>query len=196
MANIGLRNAKYNQIDYTTKKYKALINSTVPVLGKLIDAKLTENRSDVSLFADDSLAEYDNSFTGASIALTLSDVSDDVYAELKGCTISSSEITENENDNSPEIGYGHVITKMVNGVKKYKVEFLPRIKVTKITADAKTKGEAIEFNTVSLEAKVMALNEKINNIASGTWHIIKTFDSLSDANTYLNGLLTPNGGSI
>ncbi len=196
MPNIGLRNAKYNQIDYSTNKYKALTNSTVPVLGKMIDAKLTENRSDVSLFADDGLAEYDNTFTGGSIALTLSDVDDATYAEVKGCTISNSEITENEEDTSPEIGYGHIVTKMVNSVKKYKVEFLPRIRVTKITADAKTKGETIEFNTVSLEGKVMSLNKAINGLSVGTWHIVKTFDTLSAAMTYLDGLLTPTGGSI
>jgi phi13 family phage major tail protein len=191
MANIGLRNAKYNQIDYETNKYKALVDSKVPVLGKMIDAKLTENRSDASLFADDGLAEYDNSFTGGSIALTLADVDDDTYAEVKGCTISNSELTENEEDSSPEIGYGHIITKMVNGVKKYKVEFLPRIIVTKITADAKTKGESIEFNTVSLEGKVMALNKAINGLQVGDWHKVKTFDTLAAAVTYLDGLLTP-----
>lgn len=191
MANIGLRNAKYNLIDYTTNKYKALTNSVVPVLGKMIDAKLTENRSDVSLFADDSLAEYDSSFTGGSIALTLADVDDATYAEIKGCTISSTEITENEEDSSPEIGYGHIVTKMVNGVKKYKVEFLPRIRVTKITADAKTKGETIEFNTVSLEGKVMALNKAVNGLQVGDWHKVKTFDTLAAAITYLDGLLTP-----
>lgn len=191
MANIGLRNAKYNLIDYTTNKYKALTNSTVPVLGKMIDAKITENRSDVSLFADDVLAEYDNSFTGASIALTLADVDDSTYAEVKGCTIASTEITENEDDSSPEIGYGHIVTKMVNGAKKYKVEFLPRVRVTKITADAKTKGESIEFNTVSLEGKVMALNRAINGLQVGDWRKIKTFDTLAAAVTYLDGLLTP-----
>lgn len=191
MANIGLRNAKYNQIDYETNKYKALVDSKVPVLGKMIDAKLTENRSDAQLFADDGLAEYDNAFTGGSIALTLADVDDDTYAEVKGCTISNSELTENEEDSSPEIGYGHIITKMVNGVKKYKVEFLPRIRVTKITADAKTKGESVEFNTVSLEGKVMALNKAINGLQVGDWHKVKTFDTLAAAITYLDGLLTP-----
>lgn len=191
MANIGLRNAKYNLIDYAINKYKALTNSVVPVLGKMIDAKLTENRSDVSLFADDSLAEYDSSFTGGSIALTLADVDDATYAEIKGCTISSTEITENEEDSSPEIGYGHIVTKMVNGVKEYKVEFLPRIRVTKITADAKTKGETIEFNTVSLEGKVMALNKAVNGLQVGDWHKVKTFDTLAAAITYLDGLLTP-----
>lgn len=191
MANIGLRNAKYNQIDYETNKYKALVDSKVPVLGKMIDAKLTENRSDASLFADDGLAEYDNAFTGGSIALTLADVDDETYSVVKGCIITEGELTENEEDSSPEIGYGHIITKMVNGVKKYKVEFLPRIKVTKITADAKTKGESIEFNTVSLEGKVMALNKAINGLQVGDWHKVKTFDTLAEAVTYLDGLLTP-----
>lgn len=191
MANIGLRNAKYNLIDYTTNKYKTLTNSAVPVLGKLIDAKLTENRSDVSLFADDTLAEYDSSFTSGSVAITLSDVDDETFATVKGCTIATSEITENENDSTPEMGYGHIVTKMVDGVKKYKVEFLPRIRVTKITADAKTKGETIEFNTVSLEAKVMSLSKAINGMQVGDWRKVKTFDTLSAATTYLDGLLTP-----
>ena len=157
----------------------------------MIDAKLTENRSDASLFADDGLAEYDNAFTGGSIALTLADVDDETYSVVKGCIITEGELTENEEDSSPEIGYGHIITKMVNGVKKYKVEFLPRIKVTKITADAKTKGESIEFNTVSLEGKVMALNKAINGLQVGDWHKVKTFDTLAEAVTYLDGLLTP-----
>ena len=191
MANIGLRNAKYNQIDYETNKYKALVDSKVPVLGKIIDAKLTENRSDASLFADDGLAEYDNAFTGGSIALTLADVDDETYSVVKGCVITEEELTENEEDSSPEIGYGHIVTKMVNSVKKYKVEFLPRIRVTKITADAKTKGESIEFNTVSLEGKVMALNKAINGLQVGDWHKVKTFDTLAEAVTYLDGLLTP-----
>lgn len=191
MANIGLRSAKYNQIDYETNKYKALVDSKVPVLGKMIDAKLTENRSDASLFADDGLAEYDNAFTGGSIALTLADVDDKTYSVVKGCVITEGELTENEEDSSPEIGYGHIVTKMVNSVKKYKVEFLPRIRVTKITADAKTKGESIEFNTVSLEGKVMALNKAINGLQVGDWHKVKTFDTLPEAVTYLDGLLTP-----
>ena len=46
MANIGLRNAKYNKIDYTTKKYKTLTDSKVPVLGRLIDASLSEKRNE------------------------------------------------------------------------------------------------------------------------------------------------------
>lgn len=192
MANIGLRYAKYNKLDYETKKYKALGESgKVPVIGKLIDAKLTEDRNETSLFADDSLAEYDNSFKGGTVAITVDDVDDPTYSDIKGCVVKEGEITENEDDMSPEIGYGNIVTKIKNGERKYKVEFLPRVRVTKITADAKTKGENIEFNTVSLEAKVMALQEEFNGLKRGDWRKIETFDTLEEAITYLDSLLTP-----
>lgn len=191
MANIGLRNARYNLIDNTTKKYKTLTNSKVPILGRLIDAKLSEDRGEASLYADDMLAEYDSTFTGAKLSITLDNVDDDTYSKIKGCTISSKEITENQDDSAPEMGYGHIITKMVNGVKQYKVEFLARIKINSITADAKTKGESIEFNTVSIEAKVMPLIEAINGMNVGDWKKSETFDTLTEAQTYLDGLLTP-----
>lgn len=191
MANVGLRNAKYNIIDNTTKKYKALTNSKVPILGKLIDAKLSEDRGEASLFADDGLAEYESTFSGGKLTLTVDDVDDVTYAAIKGCENNEGEITENQDDSAPELAYGHIITKIVNGVKKYKVEFLARIKINSITADAKTKGESIEFNTVSIEAKVMPLIEAINGLEVGDWKKVKTFDTLEAATTYLDGLLTP-----
>lgn len=192
MANIGLRNARYNEIDYTTKKYKALTDSIVPTLGRMIDAKLTEDRGEASLYAEDMLAEYESTFTGGKLNLTLDNIDDETYADIKGCVITEDgEVIENQDDVAPELGYGHIVTKMVNGVKQYKVEFLARIKVTSITADAKTKGESIEFNTVSIEAKVMPLIEEINGLKAGEWKKSETFDTFQKAQTYLDKLLTP-----
>ena len=169
MAGIGLRYAKYNQIDYDTKKYKALAQGKVPTLGKLVDAKFSEDRSDASLYADDALAENDTSFKSASLSLTIAEVEDEIYADVKGCKVSEKEVTENIDDTAPELGYGHIVVKMINGVKKFKVEFLPRIKITNITQDAKTKGENIEFSTASIEAKVFALTEAINGLKVGDY---------------------------
>lgn len=191
MANIGLKNARYNQIDYTTNKYKTLKDTKVPVLGKLIDAKLSEDRNDVALYADDEQAEHDASFKKATLTATFSDVDDKVYAEIKGCTTSTDELTENENDVAPELGYGHIVTKVVNNVKSYKVEFLPRIQITKITSDGKTKGESIEYGTTSIEATVMALKADMNGMKAGDWKKVQTFKTYAEAETYLNSLLTP-----
>ena len=192
MASIGLRNAKYNQIDYTTKKYKDLTDSIVPVLGRLIDAKITEDRNNTELRADDTVAEKDLSFKGGTVNITVDDVTDEVYAEIKGITITESkEVTDNSEDKAPEIGYGHIVTRIYKGIKSYKVEFLPRIQITKITADRKTKGESIEYNTVSIEAKLMELEEEINGMKIGDWKKVKSFTTLAEAQEYLDGLLTP-----
>lgn len=191
MASIGLRNAKYNQIDYTTSKYKSLEDSKVPVLGRLIDAKINEERNSTELRADDIIAEKDKSFKGGTVTITVDDVTDETYADVKGCSVSEKEVTDNSEDIAPEIGYGHIVTKIYKGVKSYKVEFLPRIQITKITADRKTKGESIEYNTVSIEADIMELEEPINGMKVGDWKKTETFATLVEAQTYLDGLLTP-----
>lgn len=192
MASTGLRTAKYNKIDYTTKKYETLVKeSIVPTLGRLIDAKITEDRNNTKLFADDVIAEKDTSFKGGTVTITVDDVTDETYADVKGCSISEKEVTDNSADVAPEIGYGHIVTKIYKGVKSYKVEFLPRIQITKITADRKTKGESIEYNTVSIEADVMELEEPINGMKVGDWKKSETFSTLAEAQTYLDKLLTP-----
>lgn len=191
MASIGLRNAKYNKINYTTKKYNELTDSKVPILGRLIDAKFTEDRNNTKLHADDKIVEKDKSFKGGTIAITVDDVDDKTYSDVKGCVIDKDEVTENSEDVAPEIGYGHIVTKIYDGVKKYKVEFLPRVEITKITADRKTKGESIEYNTVSIEGNVVELEEEINGMKVGDWKKTQTFTTLTEAQTYLDGLLTP-----
>ena len=191
MASIGLRTAKYNKIDYTTKKYATLENSIVPVLGRLIDAKPNPEKNGTKLYADDKEAESDTSFKGGTVNITVDDVTDEVYADIKGCTITEKEVIDNSEDIAPEFGYGHIVTKIYKGVKSYKVEFLPRIQITKVTADRKTKGESIEYNTVSIEADLKELEEEINGMKVGTWRKMKTFTTLSEAQTYLDELLTP-----
>lgn len=62
MASIGLRTAKYNKINYTTKKYEELKkDSIVPILGRLIDAKPNPEKNSTKLYADDKEAENDSS---------------------------------------------------------------------------------------------------------------------------------------
>ena len=80
MASIGLRTAKYNKIDYATKKYAALAKeSIVPVLGRLIDAKVNPEKNSTKLYADDIEAESDTSFKGGTVNITLDDVTDEQF---------------------------------------------------------------------------------------------------------------------
>ena len=191
MARVGFKKAKYNKIDPATSKYKALTGSTVPMFEKVVDESFEAEYNNAELFANDALCESDYSFKKGTLSVTVADDKDEFLAELFGNTVSQSEVTSSNEDIAPEFGYGHIIPKLVEGAKKYKVEFFPRIKFNKATGDNASRGESVEFKTTSLEATVYPVDKPINGIPAGVWEKHETFDTLSEAETYLDGLLTP-----
>lgn len=190
MARIGFKKGKYNKIDPQTKKYAAVTDG-VPCLEKVIDEKFSAEFNSAELYADDALAETDYTFKKGSLSITVANDDDEKDAELMGNTIAEGEVTKNITDTAPEVGYGHIVTKMVNGVRKYKVEFFPRVKFTKITTDAKTRGESVEFGTTSIEGVVYPLDAAMNGYPAGTWEKHQTFETEAEAEAYLDKCLTP-----
>lgn len=190
MARIGYKKAKYNKVDTETKKYAA-ITGGVPRLEKVIDEKFAPEYNSAELYADDELAETDYSFKKGSLTITIADDDDEKDAFLMGNTFEDGEVTKKVSDTAGEFGYGHIVTKMVNGVRKFKVEFFPRVKFTKITTDAKTRGESVEFGTTSVEAVVYPLQADFNGMTTGTWEKHQTFATESEAEAYLDACLTP-----
>lgn len=191
MASIGYKKAKYNKIDAETKKYATLTEDKVPCLTRVIDEKFSPEYNSAELYADDGLAETDYSFKKGGLAITIADDDDERDAFLMGNTVTEGEVTKTIDDTAPEVGYGHIITKMVKGVKKYKVEFFPRVKFTKITTDGKTRGESVEFGTTSVEATVYPLEADFNGMKAGTWEKHQTFATETEAEAYLDECLTP-----
>lgn len=191
MARIGFKQAKYNKIVGGT--YASLTSNAVPVFEKVIDEKFAPEYNNAELYANDGIAESDYSFKKGTLSLTIADDDDKLCAELLGNTVGTQggEVTSNIADTAPEFGYGHIIPKMVGGARKYKVEFFPRVKFTKITSDNKTRGEGVEFSTTTVEGTVMPLDVAINGLAVGDWEKHNTFATLTEAETYLDGLLTP-----
>ena len=191
MARIGFKKGKYNKIDPETKKYAA-VTGGVPCLEKVIDEKFSAEFNSAELYADDAIAETDYTFKKGTLAITVANDDDEKDAELMGNTIADGEVTKNITDTAPEVGYGHIVTKMVNGVRKYKVEFFPRVKFTKITTDAKTRGESVEFGTTAIEGVVYPLDAEMNGYAAGVWEKHQTFATEAEAEAYLDQCLTPN----
>lgn len=190
MARTGYKKAKYNKIDEATGKY-APLKDKVPCLTRVIDEKFSPEYNSAELYADDGLAEADYSFKKGSLAITVADDEDERDAFLMGNTVAEGEVTKTVDDTAPEFGYGHIVTKSVNGVKKFKVEFFPRVKFTKITTDGKTRGESVEFGTTSVEATVSPLKADFNGMKAGTWEKHQTFDTEAKAESYLDACLTP-----
>lgn len=201
MARVGLRSAMFNEIDTTTHKYKELEGNKVPKLERIIDEKFAPEYNSAELYADDVLAESDYSFKKGTLTITVADDDDGVEQQLMGYADGVNGVIAKETlSNSKEFGYGHIVAKLVNGVKKFKVEFFPRVRWTKFTTDAKTRGEGVEFGTTTIEGVVMPVEKKMSlsimgkddsYMAEGVWEMHKTFDSFEEAQTMLIAVLTP-----
>lgn len=189
MARIGFKKAKYNKIVGNT--YATLTENKVPVFEKVIDEKFAPEYNTAELYANDGLAESDYSFKKGTLSLTVADDDDKLLAELLGNTDNEGEVTSNISDTAPEFAYGHIIPKMVGGARKFKVEFFPRVKFTKVTSDNKTRGESVEFSTTAIEGTVFPLETALNGLKEGDWEKHQTFATLAEAETYLDSLLTP-----
>lgn len=177
MARIGLKNFKYSVLDENDAV------TTPKTLGKAIDCKVSLDLNSAELYADDSLTESDYSFKAGTVTLTVDDDDDTVFAEILGHTITQGEMVRKDTDTPPYIAMGRILTKVVGGTYKYKVEFLSKVKFKDTMPDETTKGETIEYATPSIEGSVLKK-------ADGEWSRTKTFTSYDDASEYLISLLT------
>jgi len=181
MAKIGLNNFKYSKLTEAedgTASYEG-----VKTLGKAIDCKVSIEKYEAELWADDSLAESDNTFKKGTVTLTIDEDDDTVFAELLGHEVGEDgEMVRKDTDVAPYVGLGRILTKVVNGQHKYKVEFLPKVKFSEPEQEEATKGDSIEFKTPSVEGTV-------SKLANGTWSKAKTFTTKEEAITYLDGLM-------
>ena len=183
MAKIGLTNFKFSVLDADEAV------STPQSLGKAISCKVSIETNTAELYADDALAESDYSFKKGTITLEVDEDADTTFATLLGHTVTAGstgtagEVVRKATDIAPYVAVGRILTKVVNGVKSYKVEYLAKVQFKEPAPDEKTKGESLEFATTSIEGTILQK-------ADGEWSRAKTFATLAEAQTYLTGLLT------
>lgn len=177
MAKIGLRNFKYSILDNN------FVPTTPASLGKAVSCQVSVTNNSAELYADDSLAESDYSFSKANVTLGVDDEADTTFAQLLGHTVTAGEVVCNANDTAPYVAIGRIVTKIVGGEKAFKVEFLSKVKFQEPNQEDTTKGETVEFTTSTIEGTASTL-------PSGEWRKFKSFDTYAEAETYLTKLLT------
>ena len=186
MAKTGLSNFRYSKLTESSDGKATYDGPHKP--GKAVSCKVSVNNNDATLYADDSLVESDYSFNNANVTMGIDEDDQQTMADLLGHKVtsgddsSSGEIVRNADDVAPYVGLGRVITKVVNGVYKYKVEFLYKVKFSEPSQEDNTKGDKVDFKTIELEGVASSL-------ANGDWSKAKTFDTKPEAITYLEGLL-------
>ncbi len=175
MAGIGLKNFKYAKLNSDGATY-----GTVKTLAGAIECKVTLDLSEASLYADDALKEQVSLFKSGTLTAGIDDDDDTVFAELLGKTVDQQTgvVTSNSEDTPIYVGFGHIVPKLVGGVRKYKVEFFPKIKFKPFIADSKTKGDNLEFTTPSVEATIFEND-------NGDWEKHSVCDTENEANALL-----------
>lgn len=176
MAKIGLNNLKWGALSESgdTASYGPMQS-----LGKAVSATVNITNNSAVLYADDAIAETDSTFSAGTISLTVDDDDDAVFAPLLGHEVDSAgEMIRSTLDVAPYVGVGRIINKMKGGVRKYKVEFLSKVKFAEPAQESNTHGETTEFGTPTIEGTIVALQ-------SGEWSKTKTFTSHADAVAYL-----------
>lgn len=187
MAKIGLDNFRFGiltEADDGTPTY-----GVAQKPGKAITCNVSISNNDAKLYADNALAESDTSFQSGTVTMGIDESDLVTQATLLGHTITDGNLVRNANDVAPYVGLGRVVTKMVNGVLKYKVEFLNKVKFGEPSQEDNTKGETVEFGTVEIEGTVSTL-------ANGDWSIAQTFETKQEAITYLESLFSATPVSV
>lgn len=177
MAKIGLKNFYYGILTEASDGTPSY--GVKKKLAKAVSCAVNITNNDAKLYADDGLAEADTTFQSGTITLTIDDDDNTIMAELLGHALSSGEMVRSAADIAPYVGLGRIITKMVNGVYKYKVEFLYKCRFSESSQSNDTKGESVSFGTTELPGIVAQL-------ANGNWSATKTFNTFAEAQTYLD----------
>lgn len=182
MAKIGLNNFRYSVLTETEDGTAKYAGAKKPA--KAVSCKVDISTSSATLYADDVIAESDTAFQSGTVTIEIDEEDSETMATLLGHTIApeGGEMVRNANDTAPYVGFGRIVVKMVNGVRKYKVEFLSKVKFSEPSQEDQTKGEDMEFTTSELEGTVATL-------ADGTWSKTKTFATQKEAVTYLESLM-------
>ena len=182
MARIGLTNIWFSPLTEASDGTATYEGATK--LSKAVSTDFSPNTSDAKLYGDDALAESDNVSTGGTLTLGITEDDDTIFAPLLGHSIVDGETIYTGDDAAPYVGVGYILTKMVNGARKYKVDFFYKAKFKDMQVSQQTKGESIEFTTPTVEGNISVLSDGAN-----TWRKSKTFDSLSNALAYLKNLM-------
>lgn len=191
MANYGLK--QFTHADLTTEgnDLASCVYGNSSKLAGAISCQVSINTASGSLYSDDGLNTQIDEFSNGTITLGVDDDDDEVFANLMGNTVNDlteggktiKEVVSKSSDTPKAVGFGHIITKINKNVKKYKVEFFPKVTFKPFIVDGQTKNDSISFGTPSVEGTIYALED-------GTWEKHATFDNIADAQTYLAGCFT------
>lgn len=186
MASFGAKYPHFSKIK--DEPEDALPTYEGPVrIGRLVKADLTVNMASGKLYADDELAESVDEFSSGSLAMETDDMTDEVAADVYGCTVTDKEAHYKAGDSAPMGGLAYYKVLMRKGVKVFKGYFYPRVKAVLGNDTAQTKGDSITFGTNSTTFTVFRCN-------SDDWRITAEHATEAEAQAWVKEKLAAAAG--
>lgn len=186
MSYIGMKNVFIARLK-TEEKGKACVYENGMSFGRAINATVSFTKAQTELYADDGVAESDNSITGGSVTLGIDDIPDEAlpmigYEKVPGAEGQSPEYIKTS-ESSDYVGLGFTRTRVQNGVRTHEAIWLYKIQLGLDSLDAQTKGQQMQWQTPTLSGALMS----VQNTASlkTNWHAFKPFEKEADAVAYL-----------
>lgn len=196
MAGIGLSKPMYAIYDMSTgvPTYK-----DGGILAKAIEVSIdVESGDDNVLYADNGVAEVASvGFTGGTFTLNTDDLSDEVSKVILGLksepitgiegltTTGATELIFDDTINSPTLGLGFIIKKMVGGTLKWRAVILTKVVFSIPSTAATTQGDSIEWQTPELSGTLSR-----DDTPTHRWKMEATFDTEADAELYIRTRLS------
>ena len=159
MAKIGLSKPFFAiySADGTTVSY-----SGGGVLGKYTALDIELNNGDNKFYADNGVAETDDTFGGGTVTVTTDDLRPDallsalgvISVEIAGAGEGAAWLVNNDNQSIPFIGLGGIAKKKVDGAIKYVGIVLDKIQLRNPSESFVTQGETIEWQTSELTGDI------------------------------------------
>ncbi len=160
-------------------------------IGRLTEANMDIEMSNVEFYSDDHLEEVDQDFTSGSISLGLNDLDYDADEMLLGSHYDAQggEIVDAMGDEAPYVGYGHIITHKIDGKRVYEGEWYLRAKFHRNGSDNATKGNTTAFAGTTLEGVFSTVEGYHPNADKNgeAYRERKRFTSESEAFAWLDG---------
>ena len=155
MATIGLDKLYYAKITEDAEGIETYGNPQI--LAKAMNADLSVEMAEATLYADDGAAEMVKEFKSGTLSLAIDDIGATIASDLTGSTIDKSGviISTAEDGGSPvAIGFR---ARKANG--KYKYYWLYRVKFSIPATSLATKGDSITFSTPTIEGAIFRRNK-------------------------------------
>ena len=158
------------------------------VVSEARGATINWNRADGEFYGDDILLDSDNGVLGYTIDFEPAGLKDSIRATLLGETVANTSEYNITDAAAPYVGFGYVRVMRDNSsgtvVTNYEAWWYYRVQFSVSSEETRTKEQNIEWRVPTLSGKGTGV--RLDSSDTATFAVHETFESFSDAKTWLN----------